>query len=100
MVGDRKKKDDPMLHYRVDHRIRKRGDMQVEVIIRAPLVLELREAAHDCQAEPGRYCEEIIEQWCAERRLNKVKLGIPLSPRLRHAVEHDKLFDRENQVGL
>jgi hypothetical protein len=92
---NKKPKGDSVTEYRVDHRIRRRGDMWVEVIIRAPLVLEIREAAHDCQAEPGRYCEEIIEQWCAERRLNKVKLGIPLSPRLRHTVEHDALFDRE-----
>jgi hypothetical protein len=70
--------------------------MQVEIIVRAPLVLELLEAARDCGAEPGRYCEEVIEQWCAERRLNKIKIGIPLAPRVRHAVDHDELYDRED----
>jgi hypothetical protein len=67
--------------------------MWLEIVVRSPLVSEIREYSRDCGIEPVRICEEIIEQWCADRRLKKIKRGLPLAPRLKHAVEHDVLFN-------
>ena len=49
-------------------------DARIAYLVHIPkeLAEELERTARLCNVAPDRYCEEIIEQWCAERRLTRI----------------------------